>query len=473
MQRIGIDEKVDVVGRDIIPNILKGSQARHIILYDVVTRFAPGLVRGVGNFIGNHFQKRAKRLLDKVYTQSGASESKYGSVLIERKFKTNGEMNDMFDGILALASDLPDAKYVKRTASGMFVVDRAKYEIEIAPDIYFMRISSTEDSNGDIETMTIEVYSNKKSVVEIRDFITGLEAAYKKSRGNKLGKQLYFFDEIPVVLPMCCVEDPITHQRRMEPDLSKAPKRYTFQMFPLHTNKSMKNIYGKAVNIARKRIDFFIKNPKWYEERGIPYTLGILLHGAPGCGKTSFIKALAKDTSRHVVNIKLNKNTTIQQINNFFYSPRIDILQDGTNVSYEIENDKRIIVMEDIDCLSNIVSGGRGGGDEGAGEQLNLSVLLNILDGVLETPGRIVIMTSNEPEKLDRALIRPGRIDINLEFCKCSQDDIIDIVEGFCGGNYREWRDRVVDGVLTPAEVCKTVFENIDQPEAALRIMSI
>lgn len=459
----------------VIPNILKDSQARQIILYDVATRFVPGLFRTIGGMVGSHLQRRAKKMLDKVYTQSGASDSKFGSVLIERKFKSSGEMNDMFDGVLALASDLPDAKYVKRTSNGMFVVDRAKYEIKISPDIYFMRVSSSDDSNGELESMIIEIYSNTKSVVEIRDFLSELELVYKKNRGNKLGKQLYFFDEIPINLPLCCVEDPVTHQRKMEPDLTKAPKRHTFQMFPLHTNKSMKNIYGGAVFTARKRINFFLENPDWYKERGIPYTLGILLHGAPGCGKTSFIKALAKDTSRHVVNIKLNKNTTIQQINNFFYSPRLDIVQDGINSSYEIPPEKRIIVMEDIDCLTNIVTMRQDTQHEkesGGCEQLNLSVLLNILDGVLETPGRIVIMTSNEPEKLDPALIRPGRIDINIEFCKCTRDDIIDIVEGFCGGSYREvWRDSLLNNVLTPAEVCKLVFENIEMPEAALELM--
>jgi hypothetical protein len=47
-------------------------------------------------------------------------------------------------------------------------------------------------------------------------------------------------------------------------------------------------------------------------------------------------------------------------------------------------------------------------------DALNLAGLLNILDGVVDTPGRIVIMTSNHPEKLDPALIRPGRINKKL-----------------------------------------------------------
>jgi len=44
-------------------------------------------------------------------------------------------------------------------------------------------------------------------------------------------------------------------------------------------------------------------------------------------------------------------------------------------------------------------------------DALNLSGLLNVLDGVVETPGRMLVMTSNHPEALDPALLRPGRID--------------------------------------------------------------
>ena len=50
----------------------------------------------------------------------------------------------------------------------------------------------------------------------------------------------------------------------------------------------------------------------------------------------------------------------------------------------------------------------------------NLSFFLNILDGINECPGRIIIMTTNYPKLLDKALIRPGRIDLICEFTKCT-----------------------------------------------------
>ena len=52
------------------------------------------------------------------------------------------------------------------------------------------------------------------------------------------------------------------------------------------------------------------------------------------------------------------------------------------------------------------------------GDGLNLAGVLNVLDGVVDSPGRIVIMTSNHPEKLDPALIRPGRINKQLHLAR-------------------------------------------------------
>ena len=64
-------------------------------------------------------------------------------------------------------------------------------------------------------------------------------------------------------------------------------------------------------------------------------------------------------------------------------------------------------------------------------DQLTLSGLLNVLDGVVDTPGRILIMTSNHPEMLDPALIRPGRIDKNIMLGYMASTDVICMLEHY------------------------------------------
>ena len=62
-------------------------------------------------------------------------------------------------------------------------------------------------------------------------------------------------------------------------------------------------------------------------------------------------------------------------------------------------------------------------------DKLSLSGILNVLDGVVDSPGRILIMTSNHPEKLDPALIRPGRVDIKLKLDYMGANQICQLVE--------------------------------------------
>jgi len=96
----------------------------------------------------------------------------------------------------------------------------------------------------------------------------------------------------------------------------------------------------------------------------------------------------------------------------------------GQNEKYNIPLDQRIYVLEDIDCQGDLVLDRNltrirtNKKDISGSEKMDMSFLLNLLDGVLETPGRIIIMTSNYPDLLDKALIRPGRIDIISKFQK-------------------------------------------------------
>ena len=296
---------------DKIPDlIMQGAGAtaiKSVIVYDLTTRVVPMVVGGIVRWIGRRLENRAKRMCKRVLAAGVGDEKKRQKtavMVLERRFgcdqASSGNGSDMFDAVLSIATDVVDARVIRRTAKGVFVIDTCD-EIRFGSDVYFKKLQIKE-VDGELEQMSIQVYSFGRNIVELRTYLNNLEADYVKTKGNQLGRQLYYFDEVPVTPPL-----------RMEglgagmgggggagtgsgvrgvPDLSKAFPNITFNMFALHTNKSLKNLYGESVRNAKKRVEFFVNNPQWYQERGIPYTLGILMHGAPGCGKTSFTPRL-------------------------------------------------------------------------------------------------------------------------------------------------------------------------------------
>ena len=256
-------------------------------------------------------------------------------------------------------------------------------------------------------------------------------------------------------------------------DYLKLPNNCIFTMKMFQTNRKFSNLFGPEISLVKKRVDFFIKNKKWYDKKGIPYTLGLLLSGQAGSGKTSSIKCLANETGRHIINLNANNDITKIQLENLFFNEMIMVLNvsTGQNEKYFIPLDKRIYVFEDIDCQGDLVME-RNLKDTidlpphlVQTEKIDLSFLLNLLDGVLEMPGRILVMTSNYPEKLDHALIRPGRIDIIADFKKCSRNTMIEIIEFFYDIQLNEKDKKNIslleENIISPAELGKLMFENI------------
>lgn len=137
----------------------------------------------------------------------------------------------------------------------------------------------------------------------------------------------------------------------------------------------------------------FLSCGEWYHQRGIPYRRGYLLYGPPGLGKTLFIQALAGELDYSICILNLaESNLTDDRLNHLMnhLPPRL------------------ILLLEDVDAAfhqRNVAP------DLGTQLGVTFSGLLNALDGVASAEECITFMTTNHPEKLDRALLRPGRID--------------------------------------------------------------
>ena len=100
-------------------------------------------------------------------------------------------------------------------------------------------------------------------------------------------------------------------------------------------------------------------------------------------------------------------------------------------------------------------------------DKMTLDVLLNILDGVLTTPGQIMIMTTNHKDVLDKALIRPGRIDISIELSKCNRGMIRELSEIYyrqtLGDNVQKVIEQIPEYEYTPAHVMNVFRRFRDQ----------
>lgn len=353
-----------------------------------------------------------------------------------------------------------ESKHLKY-CNNFSVINETKFVLNRDYECVVSNVAADENDN---KSYKIKFMSYTKTLNEMKSFVDKLTKQYMYEQKNKLGVQKYFFDEKHVTLPK---------DQEGVIQLDKAPKNITFHMTPFNTNKSLQNIFGMHLASIKERVDMFIHHKDWYIKKGIPHTLGILLHGPPGTGKTSIIKSIAKDTNRHVINIKLYKDTTQTQLRNLFFDEKLNVIVDNKTEHFNISMDERIYVIEDIDCLTDIIYKRENIVTEEKnpyvfGEELSLSFILNLLDGILETPGRILIVTTNHIEKLDKAFIRPGRIDVNLEVGFCTLEMIIDMFNFF----YEEpcetlFQDFDYNGTITPAELNKYILNHYNNKQLA------
>ncbi len=473
-----------------------------LILFGLIEKSIEHGLPLLKNFANNYFNSKIKTITEKIKEKTTEIIEPKSTITFKANF-LSGTQSLVSDAIIDHATNLPNVKKVLFTRNIYLLNNLEPICIDEQNKIYIKLNKKMElQGEGGEETQTItqvvDLYSYDLDISELRKYVNKIVSDYSIKIQNKLGDKLFYFDAIP---------QQAFQNADGKKDYSRMPGNLIFTMKNFMTNRKFINVVGKESKLIQKRVEFFKNNKKWYDLKGIPYTLGLLLCGPPGGGKTSTIKCVANETQRHIINIKLSNDITKTQLENLFFNDTLHVVLNGKTESFNIPIEKRVYVFEDVDCQSSDVvidrelknKLGTNGKKEhidpdklkneaiktqpnkkadnptlehSNSDKLSLSCLLNIFDGILETPGRIIIMTSNYPDMLDKALIRPGRIDLICKFKRCDSNTIVEFIEKFYDVVLSEEEINTINNIpeelLTPAEITKIMFENFNDYKLAI-----
>lgn len=152
------------------------------------------------------------------------------------------------------------------------------------------------------------------------------------------------------------------------------------------------------------RVKWWLQSREWYKARGIPWRTSALFKGLPGCGKSSFVRAIAcaHDLPIFVFDITTMNNTEFVAAwhRAATRGPCVVLLEDIDRI---FDSDKNIKDTRTV------------------GQAMTLDAILNCASGVDDASGIMLVVTANDVSKLDPALLRPGRLDVHIEFTKPSR----------------------------------------------------
>lgn len=218
------------------------------------------------------------------------------------------------------------------------------------------------------------------------------------------------------------------------------------------TNKTMHNtiVTNEVQKLYYDDITKFISNKEYYHKKGIPYKRGYLLHGEPGCGKTSLIKAVAHDLNLPLFMIDLS-----------VLNDNSELMTAINELTYHINsNDPYLLIFEDLDRSSLFGKVNQYGDEDKAKSKITQDCILNILDGIDEGQGRIVIITTNELAKIKKfkSLIRPGRIDVVIGVTYCAMDQLKRIIKFYFDNEEIDLHQLKNNIVITPAQLLQILY---------------
>ncbi|CAN0861614.1 Protein HYPER-SENSITIVITY-RELATED 4 [Linum grandiflorum] len=176
---------------------------------------------------------------------------------------------------------------------------------------------------------------------------------------------------------------------------------------------------AEVKNMVLTDLDRFLKRKDYYRKVGKAWKRGYLLYGPPGTGKSSLIAAMANYLHFDIYDLELTQLSRDAELRRLLIATP----------------NRSILVVEDIDCTidlkdrsaDNVPTPDQNSyNGEQNQERVSLSGLLNFIDGLWSSCGdeRIIVFTTNHKEKLDPALLRPGRMDVHINLSYCTPSEV-------------------------------------------------
>lgn len=372
----------------------------------------------------------------KVYTGYGAVKPITKTLYSQRFFAITHHVKKYhINNISSLTEILnfENTKYIDLNTSDFLLIPKNKQSILLCKEnniylevIYDISETDKDDKNNSDSSAS---YSIKKYVYKmftpglykmekINEFLEKIEEEY--TNDNNTEKQMIF-----------------EFQKTVTDEWNKLT--IEFSEAPFHTNKSFDNIFfdkkQEIISYLEPFIDSKHNKHEINEKYGTPFKCVFMLHGPPGCGKSSLIKSTIKYTKRHCVLVSWSKIKTCNDFVALFRPMKID--------KKVYNQDELIIVFEDFDANENNILKKREALKSNVLKEINktdynvnehveinekiesllkvqfaknndeitLEYVLNVLDGIVELNNIIVFFTTNTLEIMDPALTRPGRID--------------------------------------------------------------
>lgn len=205
--------------------------------------------------------------------------------------------------------------------------------------------------------------------------------------------------------------------------------------------KPFEKVILKDKQFILKDISDWADSEKWYADRGIPYRRGYCFYGPPGTGKTTLALALASEMGKSVYCLNLNCLSDDSKLNSLF-----------ANIP-----GNALLLIEDIDRVFS----GRNNVKQDA--KISFSGLLNCLDGAMAKHGLVTMITTNYIDKLDPALLRPGRMDVKIKVDKPDAEAISEFLTMF----YEVPMSVIGEFQLSMTQVQEICMRNKTNPEKA------